>query len=154
MRKSRLAVGGNSPSRPSIRNKVLLGTDGKPVPLRQPVYARDPSLGPWVYYWPIYFGSYGKGNYFDGEPIYSEADQMPLPKEWIGKILIRRGQKPSEIINYGKITPEQANKYVFEDKIPDPYVIVGPNQSTGDYIANRLCVYVDSNGVIDNVAYG
>lgn len=130
-----------SRSRPTIRN-------GRP----DPITTLDPRLGPWANYWPIYYGT--SGTYLGNFSLTSAETLPALPKKWIGKILILKGQKPSEIISTGKITPTEANKYVFEEKIPDQYVILGPTQTSKDYIASRLTIYVDINNTIENVNYG
>jgi hypothetical protein len=111
----------------------------------------DRRLGPWAYYWPVYYSnSYAvpERTSDDDEPI------TPLPKQWIGKILIRSGQKPAEIISSGTMTPTEANKYVFEEKINKPYIIIGPSETTSDYIARRLTIYVTADNVIENVRFG
>jgi hypothetical protein len=128
----------------------------------------DRRLGPWAYYWPSWFGTYdsiytGTSNspgitetstYYGGVPTSVDEGLLPLPKQWIGKILIRRGQKPAEEISSGGITNTQAMKYVFEDQIRDPYIILSPTEIASDYITGRLTIYVNSDNVIENVRYG
>jgi hypothetical protein len=73
----------------------------------------------------------------------------PLPKQWIGRTLIRSGETKRLILPKG-----MPGSYIFEDRIPTPYIIVGPGQKTRTYQPNRLCVYVNADNVIQNVAYG
>lgn len=125
--------------RPSVRN------------LSRPIL--DPALGPWAYEWPLYFST-PESPYNGGMSASAEDDLLPLPKEWIGKKLIRTGRKPAEVINTGVITPRQAIGYVFQDSIRGRYVIVGPSEKTNDYITGRLTIYVNSDDIIENVMYG
>jgi hypothetical protein len=151
--------------RPSLRAQRITGLDGGQKQQRgRKLSDMDVSLGPWVYYWPTWFSTYGSsindasqtdGGYFGGSSVtFGEEGLPPLPRQWIGKTLILKGQKPAEIIATGQITPTQANKYVFERSIRRPYIVLGSKQVAGDYIAGRLSIYLTSDGVIENVRYG
>jgi hypothetical protein len=126
--------------RPTIR----LGTERGPPSI--PVL--DVRLGPWAYDHPIRYSNYNyvflppEESAFRPVPNFSDTENIvPIPKEWIGKKLIRRG-KP-------------ANQYqVSEEKITAPYIIVGPNEVTGDYISGRLSIYVNYDDIIENIRYG
>jgi len=167
MRKQQKSGSGARGPRPSLRQ----GLDGRQFK-RMPAVKMDRRLGPWAYYWPAYYSTYSnvytgavdlsssdsdENTYFGGVPTSADEGLPALPRQWIGKTLIRSGQKPAEIISSGKITPTQANKYVFEDKIAQmgrPYIVLNPNEVTSDYITGRLTIYVDNNGVIESVRYG
>ena len=146
--------------RPTIRQGTDGGSMGPTMSL-----TLDRRLGPWAYEWPVWFGSFegvslgsngpiDTTTYFGGVPTSADEGLPPLPRQWIGKTLIRTGQKPPEVISTGTITPTQANKYVFEDQIKMPYIILGPKEITSDYITGRLTIYTTDNSTIQNVRYG
>jgi hypothetical protein len=106
-------------------------------------------LGPWVYHWPEVFSYPGvlypgiKDPYFGG---VEEESLPPLPKHWIGKMLVRSEQKPLEVLMF--------RKYVFEDSIKVPYLVLGPEDISKNYIKGRLSIYITKTGIIENVRYG
>jgi hypothetical protein len=93
-------------------------------------------------------------------PIYvpaSEVDDQlrPLPTHWIGKILIRNGEKISTA--YVK----NPNLYIFESSIQKPYIILRTTNSAqigddtiSDYVFGRIIIYVNAKNIIENVTYG
>lgn len=121
---------------------------------------RPDRLGPWSYYWPSVFSYPGvlypsiKDPYFGG---VEEESLPPLPKHWIGKTLVRTGQKPLELILDSQNRNSQnwnLKKYVFEDTLKVPYLVLGPEDISNDYVKGRLTIYITKSGVIENVTYG
>ena len=79
---------------------------------------------------------------WEEDPYYHKQE----PVHWIGRLLVRKGQKAPP--NY----PDSA--IVYENSIPDRYAIVGPMQTTSGYDHNRLLIYVNEAGIIDNIRWG
>jgi hypothetical protein len=72
----------------------------------------------------------------------------PQPPNWAGKKLIRLGNNPPLSAMWS------SQQYLLESNIPQPYIIVGTGQATGDYIPTRLTIYVNANDIVENVIYG
>lgn len=68
----------------------------------------------------------------------------PLPRSWIGKKLVRAGQA---------VLPFYSG-YVLEVAIRFPHIVLGPRDITPNYDPDRVIIYVDQRGFIENVRYG
>lgn len=117
-----------SPQRHGGRTRIISGT---------PHYAR---------YRP--FGYYGALPYYGYYPYWSEERDTPRTEpNWLGKRLIRIGEKATE-------KDVSAGNIVLESNIPQPYVVIPPGVgSPGGENPNRLQVYIDANNIITSVVY-
>lgn len=102
---------------------------------RNPVYFYSPA----IYMDPLAF------NYVTDLPPVRNEVEIPIPP-WIGKKLIPRGSvAPLDSIRKGLV--------ILENQISVPYQVLGPQQYSRDFVRNRLTIYVNEQGIIQNLRY-
>lgn len=114
----------------------------RPGPYARPYYAYTPYYG-------YGFGYNPYGYYRNFDPDYYDSTYYAYkqpPKYWIGKFLVRKGLGKPDNIADGDV--------IYENSISEPYQIVGPNELSGGYDLNRLLIYINTSGFIENVRYG
>jgi len=95
--------------------------------------------------YPLYDRVY-EPDYINVAPTVIQTVTPTVP-DWIGLRLIRRGEAVTAV--------EAANKkFILEENIPNPYIILPADSSPPNYDMTRLVILVNPGNWITNVYYG
>jgi hypothetical protein len=114
------------------------------------------NLPGYAYRGPVYYVD--NHQYYGVDGDYSDVDSPKVsPTYLVGKVLVRNGQQPLELVNQGYLTDNQSKKYIWESTLPTPYKIIMPDAAPGDItyggLGSVLLVLINKNNVIINTVY-